>query len=168
MMAGQWGDHFIGIIYGKPQAMQRHRCARNGRAYLPEVTRKALKKIEVYVKEKLTEHKQKAIPAGVPVCVNLLFIHKKPAKLPDSYKKTWTQKKWKSTTYRIQKTTKPDIDNLIKLVLDGCTKGGMWYDDSQIVQVFAYDFYAGAQDEECTIFRVSIEEEHMPKKKTGI
>tara|TARA_Y100001973_G_scaffold53931_1_gene79797 strand:- start:157 stop:660 length:504 start_codon:yes stop_codon:yes gene_type:complete len=167
-MAGQWGDHFMGIIYGRPQAMQRHRCARNGRAYLPEPTRKALKKVEDYVKDKLKEHNQKAIPAGVPIHLHIVFIHEKPLRVPKSYQDKWSQKKWKSTTYRIAKTTKPDLDNLIKLIFDGCTNGGMWIDDNQITSINAYDFYAGQVDDACTIFRVSIEEEHMPQKKTGI
>lgn len=162
-----WGDHFLGVIYGRPQAMQRHRCAMHGRAYLPVETRKALIKIEKYVIAKMAEHGTEKIPRGVPVSAHIVFIHKKPKRVPQSYMPEWTQKKWKATTYRIMKTTKPDLDNLTKMILDGCTRGGLWADDSQIVQVNAYDFYAGERDEECVIFRISLQEKHMPKEKTG-
>lgn len=39
------------------------------------------------------------------------------------------------------KTSKPDIDNLLKAALDALTDAGMWSDDSQVVQVNAAKMY---------------------------
>jgi Holliday junction resolvase RusA-like endonuclease len=46
-------------------------------------------------------------------------------------------------------TVKPDIDNLVKLVLDAMTKAGFWKDDSQVVILKAEKRWAG--NEECGI-----------------
>lgn len=167
---GHWADHFMGVLYGKPQVMQRHRCAMHGRAYLPVPTRKKLAEIEAYIKKKMIEDKTTPVPAGTPISAHLVFVHKKPDRCPQSMLDTgvWSQKKWKKTTHRIMKTTKGDLDNLQKMILDGCTRGGLWYDDSQIVEIHAYDFYAGLMDEECSIFRFSTLTDHEPKKETGV
>lgn len=40
------------------------------------------------------------------------------------------------------KTTKPDIDNMLKLFLDCCTALGYWKDDALIVSLVAEKFWA--------------------------
>jgi Holliday junction resolvase RusA-like endonuclease len=42
-------------------------------------------------------------------------------------------------------TTRPDIDKLLRAVLDACTIAGVWDDDSQVVQVLTHKFYAKNQ-----------------------
>jgi Holliday junction resolvase RusA-like endonuclease len=37
---------------------------------------------------------------------------------------------------------KPDIDKLLRALLDGCTAGGAWNDDAQVVTVAASKVYA--------------------------
>lgn len=37
---------------------------------------------------------------------------------------------------------KPDIDKLLRALLDGCTAGGAWVDDAQVVTVAASKVYA--------------------------
>lgn len=55
--------------------------------------------------------------------------------------KSHTKKNGEPTkTYRKDKTTKPDIDHLIRSVLDACT-GILWTDDSQVISVRAIKFY---------------------------
>jgi Holliday junction resolvase RusA-like endonuclease len=46
-------------------------------------------------------------------------------------------------------TVKPDIDNLVKLVLDALTKAEFWKDDSQVVILKAVKYWAG--NERCGI-----------------
>ena len=35
------------------------------------------------------------------------------------------------------RTAKPDLDNLLKGVLDICTRLGYWHDDAQVVSIYA-------------------------------
>jgi Holliday junction resolvase RusA-like endonuclease len=58
-------------------------------------------------------------------------------------------KKNKQTLQYKPHTVKPDIDNLVKLVLDAMTKAGFWKDDSQVVILKAEKRWAG--NEECGI-----------------
>lgn len=47
--------------------------------------------------------------------------------------KSWSKKK-KNEMVGQYKVTKPDIDNLIKTVLDACN-GHLWKDDNQITEI---------------------------------
>lgn len=40
----------------------------------------------------------------------------------------------------VRKQSIPDLDNLLKLVLDGIQKGGMYRDDSQVVEILTLRF----------------------------
>ena len=42
---------------------------------------------------------------------------------------------------RILKTTKPDVDNYIKLILDACNEAEIWEDDSMVVEVLGQKWY---------------------------
>jgi len=39
------------------------------------------------------------------------------------------------------KTTRPDVDKLIRAVLDACTDAGLWPDDALVVSVYAKKLY---------------------------
>jgi len=41
----------------------------------------------------------------------------------------------------IPKTTKPDVDNLAKLILDSATQSGLWADDNLITQLEIRDWF---------------------------
>jgi Holliday junction resolvase RusA-like endonuclease len=60
----------------------------------------------------------------------------------------------RDTAARIPKVTKPDIDNLIKMVLDVLTKAEVWVDDNQVVQVVAEDWYCSKAEEPHTQWRI--------------
>ena len=47
----------------------------------------------------------------------------------------------KGITEVVPRTTKPDVDNLAKLILDAMTKAGYWYDDNQVcdLRITKYD-----------------------------
>ena len=161
----EWGDHFLGVVYGKPQALQRHRCLKSGRTYLPAPSRKEMTRIAAYVSDKMADHDTVMIPRGIPITAHIIFVHKKPARAPASMAAFWTQKKWRDNNDRIAKMTKPDVDNLAKLVIDACTQAGLWHDDGQVVQLNVYDFYASIHEEEKTIFRISVEAKYMTKSR---
>lgn len=66
-------------------------------------------------------------PRGVPITVTIEFGMRMPAS---------TSKKRKEAMLRgeIQHTIKPDVDNLVKAVLDGLNDVA-WYDDAQITEL---------------------------------
>jgi len=63
----------------------------------------------------------------------MIFVSKRPQRL---FRK-------KDNDGRILKTTKPDIDNMVKMVLDIMTKWKVWTDDYQVVSIQAEDYYCG-------------------------
>ena len=54
---------------------------------------------------------------------------------------TWSKKAKKDAIENRWKKSKPDIDNLTKGIMDGCT-GIVWKDDSQVVALSAFKYYA--------------------------
>ncbi len=59
--------------------------------------------------------------------------------------KSWSKKKKNEMVGR-SKVTKPDIDNLIKTVLDACN-GHVWKDDNQITEITSSKRYGiGAEN----------------------
>jgi len=51
---------------------------------------------------------------------------------------SWSRK---GITEVVPRTTKPDVDNLAKLILDAMTKAGYWHDDNQVcdLRITKYD-----------------------------
>lgn len=41
----------------------------------------------------------------------------------------------------VLKTTKPDVDNYVKLLLDACNDAELWEDDSMVVEILAQKWY---------------------------
>lgn len=62
-----------------------------------------------------------------PVAIEITFTVKKPAAAPKR-RKTWPVKR-------------PDLDKLIRSTLDGLSEGGVWGDDSQVVELIARKVY---------------------------
>ena len=55
-------------------------------------------------------------------------------------------------------TSKPDADNLAKLVLDQLTKSGrIWHDDSQVIALRCDKFWAVAGEHGCTVAIATVE-----------
>ena len=67
------------------------------------------------------------IPAGVPVFLTIYFHVNIPKSLPKK-------------RLAIGPVRKPDIDNMIKFVMD-CANGIFWHDDAQVVHVEATKIY---------------------------
>ena len=75
----------------------------------------------------LYETKGVAFARGVPIAVNIEF----GMRIPES---TTKKRKKLMLDGEIMHTVKPDLDNLIKAVLDALN-GLAWYDDAQIVEL---------------------------------
>jgi crossover junction endodeoxyribonuclease RusA len=71
------------------------------------------------------------VPFGGPVTVILVFYLPRPRTLPRKI---------------VLPFKRPDLDKLIRAVLDGLTDGGLWNDDGQVQTITAQKFYATAAD----------------------
>lgn len=100
--------------------------------------RNAGKFVQTYMPKKYTDHK-KDLQWQMP----MLMIDK-PIKLTIEFHfpllKSWSKKKHVAMVGQY-KRTKPDIDNLIKTVLDAAN-GHLWNDDNQIVEITSFKKYA--------------------------
>ena len=129
-----WKKIFIIEIYGKPMATQRARF--NGRyAYTPTKTRQAMNRRIALIKNAMNQ--QGITTLDCPLRVELDFIHPRPKRLMAK----------KYSDEKILKTTKPDVDNLAKLLLDSGSQAQLWKDDNQICQLEIKDWYTDRTNE---------------------
>ena len=134
-------------VEGVPVAQPRHRASFRGgfaKMYIPKdhaihhwknsIARQAFEQVE-----NVCEHAVK---------VDVLFVFKARRK----------------TEIGNFKTSKPDIDNLLKAALDALTDAGMWSDDSQVVQVNAAKMFGATPYMEISITPVdfSVEQRKTP------
>lgn len=71
-----------------------------------------------------------------PMSLVIEFVHSRPKRL--------TRKK--DSPCRIPKTTKPDIDNLVKMVMDALSCTPLLHDDKQVIMLCASDWYCGRDE----------------------
>lgn len=126
-----WKSFFTIRIMGDPVATGRVRFSKQGGAYKPTKTRNAMARRIVLIQKSMRENNVSKTDLAVRVELN--FYHKRPQRLKT---KKYNQKEL------IFKTTKPDVDNLIKLMLDSGTNAGLWEDDNQICQIEVKDWYS--------------------------
>lgn len=125
-------------IDGVPVAKGRPRLGRYG-TYTPKKTQE----YEEYVKMCWVAKYGAIQPAEQPLEVNIVFY----MPIPKGYSK---KQKAEILSGRLKHTKKPDIDNLIKSVLDALN-GLAYADDSQIIKVTAVKRYAETGSTELTI-----------------
>lgn len=125
-------------IDGVPVAKGRPRLGRYG-TYTPKKTQE----YEEYVKMCWVAKYGSIQPAEQPLEMNIVFY----MPIPKSYSK---KQRAEILNGRLKPTKKPDIDNLIKSVLDALN-GLAYADDSQIIKVTAVKRYAETGSTELTI-----------------
>lgn len=109
---------------GEPIAQPRHQVA-NGRAYIP--SKHPIHAFKAALR--LLARQECRAPLEGPVAVTLHFVFERPKRLS------------KKIERRIHKSTKPDIDNLEKAVLDALN-GIAWADDGQVCSVVKAKYWA--------------------------
>lgn len=129
------------IIPGKPKGKERPRLTKYGGIYTPKQTQKYQELVGIMYRSA----GGREIDAKVPVRVHITAIYQIPSSTNKAMRELMHEAK-------LLPVGKPDIDNVVKIVLDGLNKVA-WHDDAQVVSVLAEKEYG---DEQCVI--VTIEE----------
>ncbi|MDL2280831.1 RusA family crossover junction endodeoxyribonuclease [Selenomonadales bacterium OttesenSCG-928-I06] len=119
-------------VYGEPLAQGRPRFARHG-AF-----------VRTYEQEKFTNHKTLVRYAAIEVKPESLLLSpvKCIIRLYKSPPKSFSKKKLElALSEKLRPTTKPDIDNCIKLIYDALN-GVIWKDDTQVVESICSKYYS--------------------------
>ena len=113
-------------VYGRPKGKSRPRFA-NGHAYTPKATRDYEKMIgSEYLAQDGRKH-----TGEISLKVEAVF------KIP----KSWTKKKrWETIDTGKRPECRPDIDNIVKVAMDGLN-GIAYDDDAQVVEISARKLY---------------------------
>lgn len=118
-------------VCGEPVGKGRPRFSfKSGHAYTPAKTRE----YEDRIKSAFLESEQKGFPAGVPLSISLIFGFK----IPNSASKKTREK---MINCDILPMKKPDVDNVLKAVMDALN-GLAYDDDKQIVKVWVFKKYS--------------------------
>jgi Holliday junction resolvase RusA-like endonuclease len=97
-------------------------------AYTPKKTKEATKDLsERMLLQKRYKIKKEENKRKCGVAVYCKFYCKRPVKFGKGD--------------AVLKTTKPDVDNYVKLLLDACNEAELWDDDSMVVEVLAQKWY---------------------------
>lgn len=127
------------VVLGQPCAKGRPRGARQGegvRMYTPKRTRQYEARVAAAAREAAEAVGGWTVGARVPVRVEVRAIFDRPLRLF----------RVKDGTERRPMTRRPDLDNVVKAVLDGIDQTAIWTDDAQVVEVVAVKEYAAILD----------------------
>lgn len=149
------------IVYGKPQGKQRARVTMVGgfaKAYTPEQTVSYENLIKLSFRKAVNEATSDTVEMS-DIQATSFMADKEPLELilmavypiPKSFSKKKMEQAIKD---EIRPTTKPDLDNVIKVVCDALN-GVAYRDDTQIVQILASKSYGTEPRLEIAIHKLS-------------
>ena len=127
-----------------PVAMGRPRAGKGGRIYTPPTSRKYMTKAAVFLTGDMIDFPP--IGADILIKIESNFVAKRPKRLcrkkdPDS---------------RIWKASRPDIDNLEKMLFDVLGEVHVFSDDAQIVSSHSEKYYCSRIENPATHFKIFI------------
>ena len=132
-------DYIEVVIDGEPVPQARPKMMRTGHVYTPEKSRVYKEIVRVSAKQVMKGRP----PAKGPLLVTMVVCKSVP--------QSWSKKKQQAAYLdKVKPEAKPDLDNYIKAVWDGCN-GILWEDDGQVVQVRAEKKYSSKP---CVIMKV--------------
>ena len=129
------------IVPGKPIGKERPRMNKRGGVYTPQHTRDYQNLVSIMYRSA----GGREIEAKIPVRVHIKAVYMIPKSTNKAMRELMHEAK-------ILPVGKPDIDNVVKIILDGLNRTA-WHDDAQVVSVTAEKAYG---DEQCVI--VTVEE----------
>tara|TARA_R110000851_G_scaffold84037_1_gene183470 strand:+ start:4787 stop:5245 length:459 start_codon:yes stop_codon:yes gene_type:complete len=136
------------MIPGEPIAKGRPRVT-STHTYTPKKTKDAQRHIVKHIKEKCANRKDWPFEYANPIYLEMYFYHKRPQRLLRK----------KDTSLTIPKETKPDLDNLIKLIKDALNDSGYWADDKHNTTILADKMYVAKGEEPRTDIFIYIQED---------
>mgnify|MGYP003109834066 CR=1 FL=1 len=136
-----WKLSYQGILTGPPKPMGRPRMTRRGTTYTPKTSREYKEEAVESIASTLADG---WTPLDGPLRIQITFVHSRPQRLQRS----------SVSTGRIWKVTKPDTDNLLKMVLDTLTVARVWEDDNRVCSISCSDYYGAMNEEPHTLFTV--------------
>ena len=134
-------------ILGEPVAKGRPRVTRT-HTYTPKKTKDAQKHIVNAINDVLSQEKCWPHQLSCPVYIEVYFYFSRPKRLMRK----------KDPEFEILKETKPDLDNLIKLVKDAINDSGWWADDKHNTTMFIQKEYVAKGEEPMTIIDLYIQQ----------
>lgn len=121
------------VIPMPPKSKGRPRFSR-GHAYTPKETREYEEAVRIIAKSVIKT------PFTTALRLTINFYLGVP--------KSWTKtKKREALNGEVRPESKPDIDNLIKAIMDALNGGIGYNDDKQIVELHAYEWYGEPRTE---------------------
>lgn len=120
-------------VAGTPVGKARPRVTRSGRVYTPESTAQAEEAIRQAAQQAMQGWTTNGKPMEGPLAVTIYFVMPIPA--------SWSKKlRDDAISGFIAHTSRPDLDNLIKTVLDAMN-GVVYSDDKQVTTIGALKKY---------------------------
>lgn len=116
---------FSFVVPGRPQGKGRPRFSRSGHAYTPESTRRYEALIRETARAAAKKAGWKIADSGAHVCVDAIF----------PVPRSWPKAKRRAAERGDITPGKPDIDNVVKAVLDGLN--GVAYEDDKAVKAIS-------------------------------
>jgi Holliday junction resolvase RusA-like endonuclease len=127
------GPPITALLMMDPVAAPRPKVTRTGRVYYPS----NYTAVKARAAELVHQQADGRVLNNCPVEVRVAFVHARPKSCP----KKWMRQPW-AEGGRVYKGTRPDIDNLQKMILDAVSDAAVWGDDGQVARVVAEDWYA--------------------------
>lgn len=139
-------------IPGEPCAKGRPRFAvivGHARAYTPAKTANYEGVVATFALAAKAESSWDEEAANGPIRVSITAVFSRPKRLLERFKKTGELRHAREG--RMPHKSRPDLDNVVKAVLDGLNRCGIWRDDSQVCCIEAFKWYA-ATNEDARVF----------------
>lgn len=128
-------------IYGDP--VPKSLVNQGSRIANSPKTKQAMSRRILLIRNYIVKHKLKTIKNS-PIALEITYYSKRPKSLQNN----------SVPSEAIYKVTKPDIDNLTKLLLDCCTQAQLWTDDCQIVHTVIRDMYTPLNQSPKTVIQL--------------
>jgi Holliday junction resolvase RusA-like endonuclease len=143
------------FVPGKPRGQQRPRFVRKlGIAFTPNETRVAAADVRAAF---VAAHPEHHLWTG-PIFLRVVARYDVPASRP----KWWRERVSTGCTPFV---SRPDLDNVVKLVKDALTSV-VWKDDSQVFQILAHKFYCLGNENPGTEITIEHCPELVPERET--
>lgn len=116
------------FVPGKPIPKARPRVTKAGQTYTPKRCRQYEERVA-----KVAAHSYDGEPIDGACVLTMTAVMPRPQRLMAK----------RYSRGRIYHPKRPDLDNLLKSVMDGLSKAGIWVDDARVTRTKASKFYAG-------------------------